>query len=201
MSNHHDTLDAFLVGAAMQASYNYSKLQRTERIRLLAQLKQTQLDPDLQRRVEALLQREIAVAERQARSEKFWDIIGRCILLAIRAGILFAILATCSSGSGTSASVQYQSASTTLEATATPETRPTQIQVRRAEPVEVRRAMPVSLTLAEHELQKALDALPASKQAALRVKEREWWHKKDKATGAAKLQMIQERTAYLLNQS
>jgi hypothetical protein len=61
--------------------------------------------------------------------------------------------------------------------------------------------MPVSLTLAEHELQKAWDALPASKQAALRVKEREWWHKKDKATGAAKLQMVQERTAYLLNQS
>src|SRR6516164_8571480 len=65
MSHHHDTLDAFLVGAAMQASYNYSKLQRTERIRLLAQLKQTQLDPDLQRRVEALLQREIVVAKRQ----------------------------------------------------------------------------------------------------------------------------------------
>ena len=76
-----------------------------------------------------------------------------------------------------------------------------QVQVRRAEPVEVRRATPVSLRQAEHELQKAWDALPASKQAALRTEEREWWRKKDKATGVAKLQMIQERTAYLLNQS
>ena len=73
--------------------------------------------------------------------------------------------------------------------------------MRRAEPVEVRRATPVSLRQAEHELQKAWDALPASKQAALRAEEREWWQKKDKATGAAKLQMIQERIAYLLNQS
>jgi hypothetical protein len=159
------------------------------------------LDPDLQRRVEALLQREIVVAERQARSEKFWDTTRGFILLAIGAVILFAILATCSSGSGTSASVQYQAASTTLEATATPLATQTPVQVRRAEPVEVRRAMPVSLRQAEHELRKAWDALPASKQAALRTEEREWWHKKDKATGAAKLQMIEERTAYLLNQS
>jgi hypothetical protein len=201
MSNHHDTLDAFLVGAAMQASYNYSKLQRTERIRLLAQLKQTQLDPDLQRRVETLLQREIVVAERQARSEKFWETIGGFVLLAIGAVILFAILATCSSSSGTSASVQYRTASTTPEATATPGATPTPVQVRRAEPVEVRRATPVSLRQAEHELQKAWDALPASKQAALRTEEREWWRKKDKATGVAKLQMIEERTVYLLNQS
>jgi hypothetical protein len=83
------------------------------------------LDPDLQRRVEALLQREIVVVERQVRSEKFWDTIRGFILLAIGAVILFAILATCSSSSGTSASVQYQAASTTLEATATPEATPT----------------------------------------------------------------------------
>ena len=129
-------------------------------------------------------------------------------LAIIVIGLGFILLVVIGGIAGSSVNRSYDTAATpssspdaTAAPTPTPEATATPIEVRRTQPVEVRRAMPVNLRQAEHELQKAWNALPASKQAVLQAEEREWWHRKDKATGAAKLQMIQERTAYLLNQS
>jgi hypothetical protein len=58
----------------------------------------------------------------------------------------------------------------------------------------------MSIPQGEQTLQKAWDALPAWKQAALRAEERRWIELKDSARGVTKLQMIRDRTAYLLNQ-
>jgi hypothetical protein len=194
--------------AAAAAAAAYAKKQARDEARkaliISTALNQnmSSLDPKTQEDLRQLLQAEA----RRVKQENFeWE-LGWAILLVI--GLGFILLVVIGGIAGSSVNRSYDTAATpssspdaTAAPTPTPEATATPIEVRRAEPVEVRRATPVSLRQAEHELQKAWDALPASKQAALRAEEREWWHRKDRLTGAAKLQMIQERTAYLLNQS
>jgi hypothetical protein len=68
----------------------------------------------------------------------------------------------------------------------------------------VRRAQPAQdspdISSAERQLQAAWDRLPAAKKNALKASQRAWIQRKDAAADLAKLAMIKDRTAYLVDQ-